>query len=101
MDFILVDEFSMIGQALLGFMSIRAKQAVQGRDGSLFALQGLFGGLNVILVGDPAQLPPVAAAPMWSPAPGTDGHTMEGYRAQRCRGAHGGSAPAGERAGGL
>lgn len=80
-DFILVDEFSMIGQALLGFMSIRGKQAVRGRPGALSTLQALFGGPNLILVGDPAQLPPVGAAAMWSPAPAGDGHTVEGYRA--------------------
>lgn len=34
-DFILVDEMSMIGQDLLGFTSIRAQQAVQGRTPEL------------------------------------------------------------------
>lgn len=46
-DFILVDEFSMIGQALLVFMSIRGKQAVGGRPGALSTVDGLFGGLNL------------------------------------------------------
>ena len=81
-DFILVDEMSMIGQDLLGFMSIRVRQAVQGRtpDGTDQRELGVFGGLNLILVGDPMQLPPVGASPMWAENPGTAGHIVEGLR---------------------
>ncbi|CAM9191521.1 unnamed protein product, partial [Pylaiella littoralis] len=79
-DFILVDEFSMIGQALLGLMSVRGKQAARGRPGALCTLEGLVGGLNLILVGDPSQLPPVGEAPIWNPQPTSQGHTLEGYR---------------------
>lgn len=79
-DYILVDEMSMVGQDLLGLMSIRGRQAVQGRpiEGDDDRHLGMFGGLNVILVGDPMQLPPVGASPMWSDKPGTSGHTVEG-----------------------
>ena len=49
-DFVLVDEFSMIGQDLLGMMSVRCKQAVEGRriywDDERHL--GLFGGLCII-----------------------------------------------------
>ncbi|CAN0451140.1 unnamed protein product, partial [Ectocarpus fasciculatus] len=57
-DFILVDEFSMVGQDILGLMSARGKQAVEGRrgDGIEDFRQDVFGGLSIILVGDPAQL---------------------------------------------
>ena len=74
----------MVGQDLLGLMSIRGRQAVAGRtpDGSDERERGLFGGFSVILVGDTMQLPPVDAALMWSDKPGTAGHTVEG-RASR------------------
>lgn len=70
-DFVLVDEFSMIGQDMLGMMSVRCKQAVEGRriywddDRHL----GLFGGLCIILVGHIMQLPPVGQSPMWTSRP--------------------------------
>ena len=79
-DYILVDEMSMIGQDLLGFMSSRGKEAVRGReerDGTDGRHLGLFGGLNLILVGDPMQLPPVGAAPMWA-AESSGAHAPEG-----------------------
>lgn len=82
-DFVLVDEFSMIGQDMLGMMSVRCKQAVEGRpiywddDRHL----GLFGGLSVILVGDPMQLPPVGAAPMWTSRPQGPGLPLPGLQA--------------------
>ncbi|CAN0505983.1 unnamed protein product [Laminaria digitata] len=69
-DYILVDEMSMIGQGLLGLMSIRGKQAMQS-----------YRALSILLVGDPMQLPPVGASPMWSSNPGNAGHTVEGLRA--------------------
>lgn len=82
-EYILVDEMSMVGQDMLGLMSIRGRQAVAGRtaDGNDGRGRGLFGGLSVILVGDPMQLPPVGSAPMWGEKPGTAGHTVEGRAA--------------------
>ena len=64
-------------------MSIREGQAVQGRtpDGTDTRESGVLGGLNLNLVGDSMQLPPVGAAPMWAENPGTAGHTVEGLRA--------------------
>ena len=82
-DYILVDEMSMIGQRLLALMSIRGKQATQGRasEGMGDRQHVLFGGLSIIL-GDPMQLPPVGAAPIWSSNPDTVGHTVEGLRTE-------------------
>lgn len=70
----------MVGQDLLGLMSIWGRQAVSGRtpDGDDGRERGMFGGLSTILVGDPMQLPLVGAAPMWSDRPGTAGHSVEG-----------------------
>ncbi|CAB1111050.1 unnamed protein product [Ectocarpus sp. CCAP 1310/34] len=82
-DFILVDEFSMVGQDILGLMSARGKQAVEGRrgDGIEDFRQDVFGGLSIILVGDPAQLPPVGARPLWKHNPSTGGLSMQGLQA--------------------
>ncbi|CAM9910121.1 unnamed protein product [Laminaria digitata] len=83
-DYILVDEMSMIGQGLLGLMGIRGKQAMQGcraSEGGPERRQDLFGGLSILLVGDPMQLPTVGASPMSSSNPGNAGHTVEGLRA--------------------
>ena len=62
-------------------MSIQGKQATQGRasEGVEDRQHALFGGLSIILVGDP--MPPVGAAPMWSSNPDTARHTVEGLRA--------------------
>ena len=64
-------------------MNIRGRQAVAGRtpDGNNGRGQGFFIGLSVIPVGDPMQLPPVGAAPMWSDRPRTSGHIVEGRAA--------------------
>lgn len=72
---------SMIAQAVLGLMSIRCKQAVEGRPGDHARQQGLFGGVNPMLVGDPMQLSPIGAAPEWNPSPASEGHTVEGLHA--------------------
>ncbi|CAM9185916.1 unnamed protein product, partial [Laminaria digitata] len=76
-NYILVDEMSMIGQGLLG----RAMGCCRISEGGPERRQDLFGGLSIILVGDPMQLPPVGASPMWSSNQGTAGHTVEGLRA--------------------
>lgn len=80
-DSILVDETPVNGQDLFGFTSIRGRQAVQGQkpdaDGQRQRYHQ-FDGLNLILVQDPMQLPPVGAAPMWSDIFGTVWVTVEG-----------------------
>ena len=82
-DFILVDEFSMVGQHMLGMMSIRGGHAVEGRRREQGGRhhQGLFGGLSVIFVGDPLQLPPVGASAMWSVPPTARGQGALGLQA--------------------
>ena len=54
--YILIDEHSMLGQTLLGRIDKRCRQATGLHD-------EIFGGKSIILVGDPAQLPPVADKP--------------------------------------
>ncbi|CAB1108166.1 unnamed protein product [Ectocarpus sp. CCAP 1310/34] len=82
-DFVLVDEFSMIGQDMLGMMSVRLKQAVEGRrtywvdDRHL----GLFGGLCIIMVGDIIQLLTVAQSPMWTSRPQSSALSGQGLYA--------------------
>ena len=55
--FIIIDEFSMIGQEMLCKIDKRLKQAKNK--------QLPFGGVSIILTGDPAQLLPVLALPLY------------------------------------
>ncbi|CAM9798529.1 unnamed protein product [Pylaiella littoralis] len=70
-DFVLVDEFSMASQDMLGLISARRKQAVRGRirDENHDGHPDVSRGLSIILVGDCGQLPPVGAKSMWKPTP--------------------------------
>ncbi|XP_068697264.1 ATP-dependent DNA helicase PIF1-like [Montipora foliosa] len=54
--YILIDEYSMLGQTLLGWIDKRCRQATGQQD-------EVFGNVSIILIGDPAQLPPVADKP--------------------------------------
>ena len=60
--YILIDEYSMLGQTLLGWIDKRCRQATGQHD-------EIFGGKSIILVGDPAQLPPVADKPLYHTKP--------------------------------
>ena len=51
-QYLLIDEFSMVGQSMLGWIDRQCRQAAGHKDDVL-------GGKSVILVGDPAQLPSV------------------------------------------
>ena len=56
-DYIIIDEYSMLGRSSLGCIDRRCRQAT-----GLHEL--LFGGKSVIFFGDPAQLPPVGDKPL-------------------------------------
>lgn len=61
-DYLLIDEYSMLGQTTMGWIDRRCRQAT--------GLQEiLFGGMSVILIGDPAQLPPVGDKPLYHSKP--------------------------------
>ncbi|XP_068738503.1 ATP-dependent DNA helicase PIF1-like [Montipora capricornis] len=55
-DYILIDEYSMLGQKTLGWIDRRCRQSSGVKE-------HLFGGKSIILIGDPAQLPPVGDKP--------------------------------------
>ena len=74
--YIIIDEYSMLGQRALGWIDRRCREATG--KGSV-----LFGGISIILVGDPAQLPPVADKPLYYPFP-KDSLQEQGYCAYAC-----------------
>ena len=61
-EYILIDEYSMLGQATFGWIDKRCKQATAFYD-------KVHGGISMILIGDPAQLPPVADKPLYHAQP--------------------------------
>ena len=69
--YILIDEYSLLGQTLLGWIDKGCRQATGTHD-------DVFGGKSIILVGDTAQLPPVADKPLHHKKPsgpiGVQGH---------------------------
>ena len=71
--YLIIDEYSLVGQSLLGWIDSRCRQATGLANQS-------FGGLSVIVVGDIAQLPPVGDKPLYHSMPKTDkqiqGHLM-------------------------
>ena len=62
LEYILIDEYSMLGQNTFGWIDRRCRQAT-GRQSQIF------GGKSIILIGDPAQLPPVADKPLYHAKP--------------------------------
>ncbi|XP_068723547.1 ATP-dependent DNA helicase pif1-like [Montipora capricornis] len=61
-EYIIIDEYSMLGQASLGWIDRRCRQATGLHE-------VLFGGKSVIFFGDPAQLPPVGDKPLYHSKP--------------------------------
>ena len=57
-EYLIIDEYSFVGQSLLGWIDSRCRQATGRTDMT-------FGGISVILVGDKAQLPPVGDKPLF------------------------------------
>ncbi|XP_020897308.2 uncharacterized protein LOC110236158 [Exaiptasia diaphana] len=74
-QYILIDEYSMLGQTTFGWIDRRCRQA-SGKN------EQLFGGKSIILIGDPAQLPPVADKPLYHSVPST-AIGEQGYLAYR------------------
>ena len=62
MDYLLTDEYSMLGQTTVGWFDRRCRQATGLQE-------VLFGGKSVILIGDPALLPPVGDKPLYHSNP--------------------------------
>ena len=69
--YIIIDEYSMLGQTMLGWIDRRCRQATGISD-------EVFGHLSIILFVDPVQLPPVADKPLYHSKPtssiGEQGH---------------------------
>ena len=63
-DYIIIDEYSMLGQSTFGWIDRRCRQATGLKE-------HLFGGKSIILIGDPAQLPPVCDKPLYHSFPST------------------------------
>ena len=73
--YIIIDEFSVLGQRMLGWLDKRCRQGTG--KGNLF-----FGGISVILVGDTAQLPPISDKVLYHGKP-TDDLALQGYCAYK------------------
>ena len=56
-DCLIIDEFSMLSQTMLGKIESRLQQAKSNNK--------VFGGISLILIGDPAQLLPVCATSLY------------------------------------
>lgn len=81
-DFVLIDEISLVSQDLRGVVNIRCRTAMQGQQGmSRQDRNALCRSLSVILVGNSTKLSPGGGAPMWWDGPTTRGHSLEGRRA--------------------
>ncbi len=72
-DYIIIDEYSMLGQVTFGWTDKRCKQATGSND-------RVFGGKSLILTGDPGQLPPVADKPLYHAKP-SNAVGEQGYQA--------------------
>lgn len=72
-EYMIIDEYSFVGQSLLGWIDSRCRQATGRVDIP-------FGGISVILVGDIAQLTPVGDKPLYHTMPKSEkqiqGHLM-------------------------
>ena len=75
-DYIIIDEFSVVGQNMLGWIDSRCRQATGKMD-------KLFGGISIILVGDVAQLPPVLDKVLYHSYPKNE-IAVAGYVAYCC-----------------
>ena len=74
-DYILIDEYSMLGQSTLDWIDRRCKQATGMHNQVL-------GGKSLILIGDPGQLRPVADKPLYHNKP-SSAIGEQGYQTYR------------------
>ena len=72
---VLLDEFSMLRQQELHYVDHRLRQIMGSNK--------LFGGVTVVLIGDPAQLPPVKGKCLWDAKPSTE-HEKIGHGLWKC-----------------
>ena len=73
--YIIIDEYSMLGQVTFGWLDKRCKQATGYND-------KVFGGKSLILTGNPSQLPPVADKPLYhAKLSNAVGEQLTGYQA--------------------
>ena len=75
-DYIIIDEFSVVGQNMLGWIDSCCKQATG-------CFNKVFGGINVMLLGDIAQLPPVSDCVLYHTNP-TNAISTSGFHAYHC-----------------
>ncbi|CAB4016552.1 ATP-dependent DNA helicase PIF1 [Paramuricea clavata] len=71
--YIIIDEYSMLGQVTFGWIDKHCKQATGSND-------KVFGRKSLILSGDPGQLPPVADKPLYHARP-SNSVGEQGYQA--------------------
>ena len=70
-EYIIIDEYSMIGQASFGWVDKRCRQATGLKD-------QILGGKSLILIGDVCQLPPVGDKVLYHAYPSSD-IAQQGY----------------------
>ena len=71
-DYLLIDECSVLGKTTMGWTDRRCRQATGLQE-------VLFCGKSVILIGDPARLPPVGDKPLYHSKPSSTIGEQEGY----------------------
>jgi hypothetical protein len=74
-DFLIIDEFSMMSQIMLGKIDSRLRQAKNRNE--------LFGGISIMLIGDPGQLPPVGGSTLFENKELTNTLAISGYLAYK------------------
>ena len=72
-EYIITDEYSMLGQVTFGWIDKHCKQATSYND-------KVFSGKSLILTGDPGQLPPLADKPLYHAKP-SNAVSEQGYQA--------------------
>lgn len=73
---IILDEYSMLGQNSLHHMDMRLRQ--------IMVTPEPFGGIVIVLLGDPAQLPPVKANCLWDKRAKSGSENEQGFLQYQC-----------------